>query len=123
MKKRRGAACVEFAVVCPLLFAVLFGIMECGMYLYIKMTTQHAAMVAARTGSLITTDSDDVEDTIEQFMVGIEYNKPPFVEFEEKECLVTVGIVVPYKEMFVFQFPDIKRSVMMRMEGCTVPPE
>lgn len=123
MKKRRGGTCVEFAVVCPFLFAILFGIMECGMYLYVKMTTQHAAMVAARTGSLTTADTDDVERTIEQFMVGIEYDTPPFVEF--KKCLVTVEIVVPYGEMSVFRpgIPDIKKRVVMRMEGCTVPPE
>ena len=55
----RGAAIVEFAVVSPMLFAIVFGIIEFGWRLMAKQTMVQASQVAARTASLPgSTDSE-----------------------------------------------------------------
>ena len=52
----RGAAAVEFAIVCSLLFLVVFGIIEFSMLLYDKAVITNASREGARAG--IVYDSD-----------------------------------------------------------------
>lgn len=47
----RGAVAVEFALISPVLFALLFGTVEYGRYIWIEKTIQHGLEDAARYGS------------------------------------------------------------------------
>jgi Flp pilus assembly protein TadG len=49
---RRGAALVEFAIVLPLLFALVFGIIEFGFLFYNKAMLTNASREGARLGIL-----------------------------------------------------------------------
>ncbi|HLT18197.1 MAG TPA: TadE family protein [Thermomicrobiales bacterium] len=51
----RGQSVVEFALVAPLFFFMLFGVLEGGRMIYAYNTINHAAQEAAREGILVTT--------------------------------------------------------------------
>ena len=52
VRKARGAAVVEFAVVLPLLLTILFGIIEYGWVFMVRQTLQTAAREGARVAVL-----------------------------------------------------------------------
>jgi Flp pilus assembly protein TadG len=50
--RRSGQALVEFALVAPLLFLLLFGIISFGLYINAQVTLQQAARIAARDAAI-----------------------------------------------------------------------
>ncbi len=50
MKSNKGAAMVEFAIVAPLLFVLIFGIIEFGIIMYNKEMITNASREGARAG-------------------------------------------------------------------------
>jgi len=66
LKEENGTAVVEFAIIAPLLFVILFGIIEFGVLLYDKAMITNAAREGARAGIVYDTnlrDEDGVIDT------------------------------------------------------------
>ncbi|MFI7580519.1 TadE/TadG family type IV pilus assembly protein [Kocuria kalidii] len=51
-RSERGAAAVEFALVVPVLLALLLGVIEFGHYFNVQISATHAAREAARTMSI-----------------------------------------------------------------------
>jgi Flp pilus assembly protein TadG len=49
LRSERGAAAVEFAIVLPVLMAILFGVIEYGRVFFIQNSITNAARVGART--------------------------------------------------------------------------
>jgi Flp pilus assembly protein TadG len=49
---QRGAAAVEFALIAPLLMMLVFGIIDCGMFINTKTMIANAAREGARNGSI-----------------------------------------------------------------------
>ncbi len=66
--KHRGASAVEFAMVAPFLFLLLFGMMEFGR----AMMTQHVLTMAAREGAresvLLGASTTSVQNVISSYM-------------------------------------------------------
>ena len=50
--RRRGQSLVEFALVAPIFFLVIFGIIDVGRYVYVTTAFNQAAREGARTGSV-----------------------------------------------------------------------
>ena len=73
--RERGSAIVEFAVVCPLLCAILFGIIEYGHLFLVQQTLTNAAREGCRMVVLQTATSPYTEatDRVDQILdaVGI----------------------------------------------------
>lgn len=59
---RRGATAVEFAIVAPLLFTLLLGIVEMGLCFTADMVLQNATKMAARTGRTGYVDDASTRD-------------------------------------------------------------
>lgn len=51
-RSRRGTTAVEFALVAPAFFAILFGVEEVGRLCWTRMTLQHAVELAARCAAV-----------------------------------------------------------------------
>jgi Flp pilus assembly protein TadG len=60
-RERRGASVVEFALCAPVLFAVLFGIIEFSRMLQIQHTVRQAALEGARAGIALDAQTSDVQ--------------------------------------------------------------
>ena len=58
----RGTTTIEFALVFPLLVAVLFGIIDVGRFIGARVTLAQAASVGARTACLNSTNSQATVD-------------------------------------------------------------
>jgi len=79
LRSRRGQATIEFALVAPLYFLLVFGIIEFGRIFYVELTLQNAVRQAGRfavTGSKtvagVTTDRvDAITMVAEQAAVGL----------------------------------------------------
>ena len=58
----RGSTTIEFALIFPLLVAVLFGIIDIGRFIGARVMLAQAASVGARTACLNSTDSQTLVD-------------------------------------------------------------
>jgi len=126
--RARGAAIVEFAVVSPLLLAILFGIIEYGYTFMVQQSLTNAAREACRVAVLQTTVEpySEVTARVDQVMaatgqtsytVTMIHANPPTVMTE----MVTVSI--PYADVsllgnfFGARTGDLTGSCSMRKEG------
>ncbi len=51
-RDRRGASAVEFAIIAPVFFLLLFGIIGCGLLFWTQVGLQHGAEMAARCATV-----------------------------------------------------------------------
>ncbi|ADL11781.1 TadE/TadG family type IV pilus assembly protein [Acetohalobium arabaticum] len=63
IRRRRGQALVELALVLPVLLLILFGIVEFGRIFHAYLVIANAARVGAREGA-ITNDDTDIKDAV-----------------------------------------------------------
>src|SRR5262245_27708557 len=61
VRDERGAAAVEFAILLPVLCAILLGMIDYGYFFMLNSTAVNAAREGARAGVVITTDTTDVQ--------------------------------------------------------------
>ncbi len=70
-QRRRGAACIEMAVIAPYLFLLVFGSIEFARMVMVKQSLTNAAREGCRTAVLALTDNDnDVESAVRQYLRG-----------------------------------------------------
>jgi Flp pilus assembly protein TadG len=68
---RRGGAVLEFAILAPVLFTILLGIVEFGRMFYVRQALEYATEEAARYYRLNpTTDSGNVTTALRNAMAG-----------------------------------------------------
>lgn len=60
VRNSRGASTVEFALVAPLIFLFVFGVLELGRVILIQQTLAHATREGARLAALPNTTESDV---------------------------------------------------------------
>jgi Flp pilus assembly protein TadG len=71
-KTRRGATVVEFALVAPVMFLLIFGVIEFGRLMMVQQAMTNAAREACREASLATTiNSADVDSVARNVMLGV----------------------------------------------------
>jgi Flp pilus assembly protein TadG len=63
-KSRRGVTAVEFAVVAPVFFALVLGIIEFARAMMVQELLTNAAQQGARTGALTNAQTSDVTTTV-----------------------------------------------------------
>ncbi len=130
--RRRGAALVEFAVVTPVLLAILFGIMEFGQLFRVRQTAQHAAREGCRMAVLQSTakpysaSSSPVYQRISEIMTagGVAFSGGMLSITEDTpgDPTVSVTITVPYSDVSVTGFigqvtENVSGTCSMRKEG------
>ena len=71
-RTERGAAAVEFALIMPILFLILFAIIQYGLYFWAYQGGSDAARSAARLGAVGNPVAcDDFEDAVKQDIAGV----------------------------------------------------
>jgi Flp pilus assembly protein TadG len=134
---RKGAALVEFAIVMPLLFALVFGIIEFGIILYNKAMLTNASREGARLGivynSLTRPTVTDIKETVEKYcssLITFGGSNNPTLDPLPTPCVnsgdpLTVTVKFPYQFLvlpnFVFELSDtdhlnLKAVTTMRCE-------
>lgn len=105
-QKRRAAAAVEFAVVLPLLMAVMLGIMEYGRLFMVRQTMTHAAREGARIAMLQTTDAPytEVTDRITEVMnpTGLTGYTVNMTHASSEDPTETITLAIPFEQVSLF---------------------
>lgn len=70
LKEEDGTSVVEFAIIAPLLFVILFGIIEFGVLLYDKAMITNAAREGARAGIVYDTNLRDQDGVIDDIALS-----------------------------------------------------
>ena len=69
-KKRRGAAAVEFAVVVPLFFLLIFGMIEFGRMVMVQQIITNCSREGARVAVLDGAKTDQVESAVNNYLTN-----------------------------------------------------
>ncbi len=69
-KNRRGAAVVEFAVVAPVFFLLIFGMIEYGRMVMVQQVLTNASREGARVGILDGSSGTDVNTTVSGYLTS-----------------------------------------------------
>ena len=102
--RRRGATLVEFAIVAPLLFLLVLGMLELGRMVMVEQFLTHAAREGARRGILEQSTGPDIETMITDYLAaktiaGATVTVTPN-ELTDIGCgdPVSVSISIPYNQ-------------------------
>ena len=129
--KRRGAAAVEFALVAPVFFLMVFGMIEFGRMVMVQQVITNASREGARLAVLDspTPTAGVVANTVENYLqnagisggsVTIDPSEPTTAGYGDP---VTVTVRVPFgsvswlpSPMFISGNTNLKASTVMRRE-------
>lgn len=125
-KARRGATCVEFALVVQVLFVLVFGAIEFSRLNMIRNLAQDAAYFAARDSMVPGATSDEATAVAEQILgfmntqgAQVIVNGGQGVTQASTEINVTVTVPIAENSLFVSSFMGdrtINASATMRTE-------
>ena len=138
IKCRKGAAAVEFAIIAPLLFTIIFGIIEFGLLFFDKQVITNASREGARYGILWNpTRPTDAEITARvlaytaDHLVTFGASTPPTVTISRSGGawpgtsgdFLTVTVTYPYNFLLLPNFitglsniSNLKARSIMRLE-------
>ena len=114
----RGTTAVEFALVTPILFTVIFALIDFSHFIILRDTAEGAAREAARTaisyGSSTTYARTRAEDMLA--IVGTENATTTFspATIDEDTTQVTVDISIPFDDNSFFLAPIFMTNVTIR---------
>jgi len=107
-RNRRGAAAVEFAVVAPVLFLMVFGMIEYGRAVMVQQIMTNAAREGARSAVLDGATSSDVTTRVVDYLHGggiasaaathvtIDPSNPASAGYGDP---VTVTVTIPFNQV------------------------
>ncbi len=93
--KRRGTTAVEVAVVLPIFFTFLWGLLEIGHGMWVQNMIKGACRSAARHGSAEDVTTEDVEDHIVQYLSSSLNTEALTISVKDARVFDTEG---PYPE-------------------------
>ena len=131
-RRRRGAAVVEFAIVLPIFFLMVFAMIEFGRLVMVRQVLTNASREGARIGVLDGATTDEVESQVEAYLtnasipftpgnvVSVSPSPPSSAGYGES---VTVTVTVPFDEVSWLPSPmylgatDVVSTTVMRREA------
>ena len=128
-RNRRGAAAVEFAIVAPMFFLMLFGMIEFGRMLMVQQLLTNATREGARYAVLEGSTEAEVENLVVDYlgktMVTIDANDitvDPDPEVADAGAPISVSVTVSYQQVgwlspIFLGSADMQAAAVMRKEG------
>lgn len=125
---RRGASAVEFAIVAPIFFMVVLGIIEFGRMSMVQQIITNAAREGARVGVLDGSTFASVDAKVQQYLsaaaikgakVSVTPNPPSSAGFDQP---VTVSVAIPFDDVswlpapFFVKKTTLTANAVMRRE-------
>lgn len=116
---RRGAALAEFAIVAPVFFLFVLGIVEFGRAMMVQTLLTNAAQLGARAGALDGAQASDVTSTVNNYLANAGISgatstpspNPPSSANPGTDIKVTV--TVPYKSVSLLSTPRFLGSTTL----------
>jgi len=94
---RSGATAVEFSLVLPIIFAIVFGLMEWGRFEMIQQVTLTAGFNGARMGTLPGTTSTEIEEFVDD-VLAVYFISGATTEVNLSETEANVRVSVPLND-------------------------
>ena len=128
--RRRGAAAIEFAIVAPVFFMLIFGMFEFGRMLMVQQVLTNAARSGARIAVIDGASSAEVISTIQEYLdnasidpqdVTISVNPSNLSQTDTGDA-ITVSLSVPFTDVSWLPSPwflsnrTLQASCTMRRE-------
>jgi Flp pilus assembly protein TadG len=124
----RGVAAVEFAIVAPIFFMLVIGIIEVGRAIMVQQVLINASRVGARRAAMLSSTEADVLAAVTEFTSGVGVSSvtatvSPDPETAEGGTSLTVSTSVSYADVSWMPTPwfmggkTLSSSAVMRKEG------
>lgn len=104
-RNRTGAAVVEFAVVSPVFFLLVFGMIEYGRMVMVQQMLTNAAREGARVGVLDNSTASDVSTAVQNYLTAANITSPTITCNPSSPSSagygqpVTVTVSVPFSQV------------------------
>ncbi len=126
--ERRGVAAVEFAIVAPLFFMLVFGCIEFGRALMVQQILTNASRVGAREAITLNATEEDVISTASTYATntsvsGVTVTVTPSPAAAAAGDMVSVTVAVPFSNVSWIPAPwfmggtSLDATSVMRKEG------
>jgi len=109
-RDQRGAVAVEFAMIAPIFFGLLIGIIDVGRYMWTLNTIQYAIDQGVRAGVVQKLSDQDVTDLVKNSLTGL---KAGDIEVDVIDDAASLSVAA--KTDYAFLFPT-----SMFMSGTTI---
>jgi Flp pilus assembly protein TadG len=130
-RNRQGAAAVEFAIVAPVFFLLVFGMVEYGRMIMVQQVLTNAAREGARVGVLDGSTKTDVLNAVNNYLIAAKISTtlttvtplPDPPSSAATGAPVTVTVSIPFKNVSWLPVPlylgstTLSASAVMRREG------
>ena len=124
---RSGVAAVEFALVVPVFFLLVFGLIEFGRMLMVRQSLTNAAREGCRTAVLATTvNSSDVEESVRDYLQSVMSNAsntsevrvtvPASLAGTASGTTLSVGVEVDYTDVSWLPFSYLGLNPTIRAQ-------
>ena len=126
--QRRGVAAVEFAIVAPIFFLMVIGIIEIGRAMMVQQVLINAARVGARRAVMLSSDQQSVVDAVKEYaagvgVTGVATSVSPNPATATAGQPVTVNVTIGFDQVSWLPAPwimggrDLSSTSVMRKEG------
>jgi Flp pilus assembly protein TadG len=126
--ERRGAAVVEFAIVAPVFFLLVIGLVEFGRALMVQQVLTNASRVGARTAIGLNATTTQVVNAATEYasgasVSGVSVNVNPSPAAAETGQPITVTVSIDYQNVSWLPAPwfisdtTLSATSIMRKEG------
>ncbi len=92
---RRGATCVEFAIVAPIVFLLFLGAIEMSQLNYLRHTAANAAYEGARRAIVPGGTGENAQQEAQRLLDAVDVGRGAQVDIDEQVDRVTVTVSIP----------------------------
>jgi len=125
---RRGTAAVEFALVAPIFFMLMIGMIEVGRAIMVQQVLINASRVGARRAVMLSSSEQEVLDAVSNYftgvgLTGVSASVAPDPAVAEGGDAITVTTTVAYSSVTWLPTPwfmgdkTLSATSVMRKEG------
>jgi Flp pilus assembly protein TadG len=109
-RDERGVAAVEFAMIAPIFFGLLIGIIDVGRYMWTLNTIQYAIDQGVRAGVVQQLSTQDVTDFVKTSLAGLDASA---IEVDVTDDAASLSVTAATDYAFLF-------PISIFMSGTTI---
>ena len=114
-RDQRGAVAVEFAMIAPIFFGLLIGIIDVGRYMWTLNTIQYAIDQGVRAGVVQQLSDQDVTDLVKNSLAGLKAGAID-VDVTDNGASLTVAAATDYAFLFPISMFKSGTTISLRTE-------
>ena len=114
-RDQRGVAAVEFAMIAPLFFGLLVGIIDVGRYMWTLNTIQYAVDQGVRAGVVQQLSIEDVTDLVKNSLAGLDASAVN-VDVTDEAASLSVKAEADYAFLFPISMFTSGTTISLRTE-------